>query len=171
MMQAHALQRVCQPAQDGPDRPDAAGGRRAGLRQPDRRQHEPDHCQPPRTGAALPGERHSRHWPHRHGREGHEAAGETTSWIDMSMLLPGQRCWPLPKTANGKRTDPEQYREQGRNGMGIKAMNLTEKTACWPAIWRSIWTRIFCSSPTTAPSSAWRSPIFGRRAAPRRACG
>jgi len=28
----------------------------------------------------------------------------------------------------GKRTDPEQYREQGRNGMGIRAMTLTDKT-------------------------------------------
>ena len=28
----------------------------------------------------------------------------------------------------GKRTDPDEYREQGRNGKGIRAMNLTEKT-------------------------------------------
>ena len=28
----------------------------------------------------------------------------------------------------GKRTDPDEYREQGRGGKGIRAMNLTEKT-------------------------------------------
>ena len=28
----------------------------------------------------------------------------------------------------GKRTDPEEFREQGRAGMGIRAMTLTEKT-------------------------------------------
>jgi len=36
----------------------------------------------------------------------------------------------LAITSNGygKRTDPEEYREQGRGGKGIRAMNLTEKT-------------------------------------------
>ena len=43
----------------------------------------------------------------------------------------------ITENGYGKRTDPEQYREQGRNGMGIKAMNLTEKTgllACHLAV-------------------------------------
>ena len=55
----------------------------------------------------------------------------------MSMLLPGQQVLAITENGYGKRTDPEQYREQGRNGMGIKAMNLTEKTgllACHLAV-------------------------------------
>ena len=35
-----------------------------------------------------------------------------------------ERCLAICEEADG----PEQYREQGRNGMGIKAMNLTDKT-------------------------------------------
>jgi DNA gyrase subunit A len=48
--------------------------------------------------------------------------------IDMSMLLEGQQVLAITTNGYGKRTDPDQYREQGRNGMGIRAMNLTDKT-------------------------------------------
>ena len=62
---------------------------------------------------------------------------EDDELIDMSMLLPGQQVLAITENGYGKRTDPEQYREQGRNGMGIKAMNLTDKTgllACHLAV-------------------------------------
>ena len=34
----------------------------------------------------------------------------------------------ITENGYGKRTDPDAYRETGRNGKGIKAMNLTAKT-------------------------------------------
>ena len=48
--------------------------------------------------------------------------------IDMSRLEEGQQILAITTGGYGKRTDPDQYREQGRNGMGIRAMALTEKT-------------------------------------------
>lgn len=48
----------------------------------------------------------------------------------MSMVVVEEGAQVLGITANGygKRTEVEEYREQGRNGKGIIAMNLTEKT-------------------------------------------
>ena len=46
----------------------------------------------------------------------------------MCLLLPGQQVLAITENGYGKRTDPDEYREQGRNGKGIKAMNLTDKT-------------------------------------------
>ena len=48
--------------------------------------------------------------------------------IDMSRLEEGQQILAITTGGYGKRTDPDQYREQGRNGMGIRAMALTDRT-------------------------------------------
>ena len=53
---------------------------------------------------------------------------ENDEIIDMSRLVEGQQILAITTNGYGKRTDPEQYREQGRNGMGIIAMGLTDKT-------------------------------------------
>ncbi|MBE0600590.1 MAG: DNA gyrase subunit A, partial [Firmicutes bacterium] len=40
----------------------------------------------------------------------------------------GQTVLAITENGYGKRTDPDEYREQGRNGMGMIAMRLTDKT-------------------------------------------
>ncbi len=48
--------------------------------------------------------------------------------IDMAMIEPDTTVLAITALGYGKRTDPEEYREQGRNGKGIRAINLTDKT-------------------------------------------
>jgi len=48
--------------------------------------------------------------------------------IDMCPLNAGTQVLAITTLGYGKRTDPDEYREQGRNGKGIRAMNLTDKT-------------------------------------------
>ena len=48
--------------------------------------------------------------------------------IDIAAVEPDTTVLAVTTLGYGKRTDPEEYREQGRGGMGIKAMNLTDKT-------------------------------------------
>ena len=48
--------------------------------------------------------------------------------IDMSVVGEGMKVLSITENAYGKLTDPDEYREQGRNGMGIKAMQLNDKT-------------------------------------------
>ncbi|MEA4998620.1 MAG: DNA gyrase subunit A [Candidatus Limiplasma sp.] len=48
--------------------------------------------------------------------------------IDMSVATEGSKVLTITENGYGKLTDPEAYREQGRNGMGIKTMQLTDKT-------------------------------------------
>ena len=54
--------------------------------------------------------------------------------IDMAILEPGAQILAITSGGYGKRTDPEEYREQGRNGYGVRAMNLTDKTGEMAAI-------------------------------------
>ena len=49
--------------------------------------------------------------------------------IDMSVVDRKARpCSPSPKTATASAPIPDQFREQGRNGKGMIAMKLTDKT-------------------------------------------
>ena len=48
--------------------------------------------------------------------------------IDIAAVEPETTVLAITTGGYGKRTDPDEYREQGRGGMGIKAMQLTEKT-------------------------------------------
>ena len=48
--------------------------------------------------------------------------------IDIAAVEPETTVLAITTLGYGKRTDPEEYREQGRAGMGIKAMQLTDKT-------------------------------------------
>jgi len=48
--------------------------------------------------------------------------------IDIAMIEPDTHVLAITSLGYGKRTDPDEYREQGRNGKGIRAMNLTDKT-------------------------------------------
>ena len=53
---------------------------------------------------------------------------EQDALIDMSVVSDGRKVLTITENAYGKLTDPEAYREQGRNGMGIIAMALSDKT-------------------------------------------
>jgi DNA gyrase subunit A len=48
--------------------------------------------------------------------------------IDMSVVGEGMKVLSITENGYGKRSDPELYREQGRNGMGIIAMTINDKT-------------------------------------------
>ena len=48
--------------------------------------------------------------------------------IDMAPVEQGAHVLAITENGYGKRTDPDEYREQGRGGKGIKAMNITAKT-------------------------------------------
>ena len=48
--------------------------------------------------------------------------------IDMCPVEEGLQVLAITAGGYGKRTEVDEYREQGRNGKGIRAMNLTEKT-------------------------------------------
>jgi DNA gyrase subunit A len=48
--------------------------------------------------------------------------------IDIAAVEPETTVLAITTLGYGKRTDPDEYREQGRAGMGIKAMQLTDKT-------------------------------------------
>ncbi len=48
--------------------------------------------------------------------------------IDMAPIEEGATVLAITEGGYGKRTSPDEYREQGRNGKGIRAINLTEKT-------------------------------------------
>jgi len=48
--------------------------------------------------------------------------------IDMSVAAEGTKVLTITENGYGKLTDPDAYREQGRNGMGIRTMQLTDKT-------------------------------------------
>ena len=48
--------------------------------------------------------------------------------IDIAAVEPDTTVLAITELGYGKRTDPEEYREQGRGGMGVKAMQLTDKT-------------------------------------------
>ena len=47
---------------------------------------------------------------------------------DLCVIEEGCLVLSITENGYGKRTDPEAYRETGRNGKGIIAMALTEKT-------------------------------------------
>ena len=47
---------------------------------------------------------------------------------DLCVVEEGAHVLSITENGYGKRTAPDAYREQGRNGKGITAMNLTEKT-------------------------------------------
>ncbi len=48
--------------------------------------------------------------------------------IDMAPIEEGATVLAITEGGYGKRTSPDEYREQGRNGKGIRAINLTDKT-------------------------------------------
>ena len=48
--------------------------------------------------------------------------------IDMAPIEEGATILAITEGGYGKRTSPDEYREQGRNGKGIRAINLTDKT-------------------------------------------
>ena len=48
--------------------------------------------------------------------------------IDIAAIEEDAQVLAITENGYGKRTDPDEYREQGRNGKGIIAINLTEKT-------------------------------------------
>ena len=48
--------------------------------------------------------------------------------IDMAPVEEGAQVLAITAGGYGKRTEVDEYREQGRNGKGIRAMNLTDKT-------------------------------------------
>ena len=54
--------------------------------------------------------------------------------IDMCPLNAGSEVLAITEGGYGKRTSPDEYREQGRNGKGIRAMNLTDKTGDMAAL-------------------------------------
>lgn len=53
---------------------------------------------------------------------------EDDAIIDMCPLAAGSQVLAITTLGYGKRTSAEEYREQGRNGKGIRAISLTEKT-------------------------------------------
>ena len=48
--------------------------------------------------------------------------------VSMAVVEEGAQVLGITANGYGKRTEVEEYREQGRNGKGILAMNLTDKT-------------------------------------------
>ena len=48
--------------------------------------------------------------------------------VSMCVVEPGRLVLAISENGFGKRTDPEEFREQGRGGQGVTAMNLTDKT-------------------------------------------
>ena len=53
---------------------------------------------------------------------------EDDTVIDMCPVEAGATVLAITEDGYGKRTSPDEYREQGRNGKGIRAINLTDKT-------------------------------------------
>lgn len=48
--------------------------------------------------------------------------------IDIDVIESGMQLLAITSQGYGKRMDPDEFREQGRNGKGLRAINLTEKT-------------------------------------------
>ena len=48
--------------------------------------------------------------------------------IGMCALRPDELVLNVSENGYGKRSDPEAYRETNRGGLGVTAMNLTDKT-------------------------------------------
>jgi DNA gyrase subunit A len=48
--------------------------------------------------------------------------------VDMAVIEEGGLVLCITENGYGKRTDPEEFRETARNGKGVRAMNITEKT-------------------------------------------
>ncbi len=48
--------------------------------------------------------------------------------VSMCVVEPERLVLAISENGFGKRTDPEEFREQGRGGQGVTAMNLTDKT-------------------------------------------
>ena len=59
---------------------------------------------------------------------------EDDSVIDMCKIEEGTQVLAITAGGYGKRTEVDEYREQGRNGKGIRAMNLTDKTGPMAAL-------------------------------------
>ncbi len=53
--------------------------------------------------------------------------------IDMAVVEPGGKVLSITELGYGKRTDPEEFTVHARNGKGVLAMKLTEKTGCLTA--------------------------------------
>ena len=53
---------------------------------------------------------------------------ENDAVIDMAPVEEGAHVLAITSLGYGKRTEVDEYREQGRAGKGIRAMNLTDKT-------------------------------------------
>jgi len=54
--------------------------------------------------------------------------------ISVSVLEEGATVLTITSGGYGKRTDPGEYREQGRNGKGLRSMKLTERTGLLTAL-------------------------------------
>lgn len=52
----------------------------------------------------------------------------------MSLVEEGKQVLCITELGYGKRTDADEYREQGRAGKGIAVMNLTDKTGVLAAM-------------------------------------
>ena len=48
--------------------------------------------------------------------------------VDMAVIEEGGLVLCITENGYGKRTDPVEFRETARNGKGVRAMNITEKT-------------------------------------------
>ena len=53
---------------------------------------------------------------------------EDDAVISMCVVDEDEKVLSITENGYGKRTDPAEYREQGRGGQGVIAMNLTDKT-------------------------------------------
>ena len=75
--------------------------------------------------------------------------------VSMSLVEEGKQVLCITELGFGKRTDSDEYREQGRAGKGLTVMNLTDKTGALAAMLMvspSVALRIF-----SHPSSCWKS--------------
>jgi DNA gyrase subunit A len=56
------------------------------------------------------------------------ALREGDSVVSMDVVEPGKKILTVSERGYGKRTEVDEYRQQGRGGTGILTMNVTEKT-------------------------------------------
>ena len=96
---------------------------------------------------------------------------EDDAVISMCVVDEDEKVLSIAANGYGKRTDPAEYREQGRGGQGVTAMNLTDKTGLLAAqLMIAEDEDILLITDLTARSSVRRRTASAYAAGPRRAC-
>ena len=85
--------------------------------------------------------------------------------VDMVKVISGGSVLTVTEKGMGKRTEEEQYRQQGRGGKGILAMTLTERTgslACLKMVTDEQDVMLVRDDGTVIRTPASQIPVIGR---------